>query len=165
MIGERIKKFRIYEKLTMKVFAELIGITQGALSGLESCKSKPSSDTLASIVKHTNINPVWLLIGEGQMYAGDEVPSEMAIAANGNPISLEHVVELGHIDVVKKFKDKPTAKRMNENLLDIEQRSRKVFEKMDKYIADTAETVRLSVDDVHAGGGEAGSARKNGVDG
>ena len=140
----------------MKAFADVIGITQGALSGLESGKSKPSSDTLASIVKHTNINPVWLLLGEGEMYA----VIEHADVVNGDSVPLSNVVELQHIDVVKQFKDKPTAKRMNENLVDIERLSPNVFKKVDKYLEDTAETVRLTVGDSASGGAPVEDARK-----
>jgi transcriptional regulator with XRE-family HTH domain len=64
LIGKRIKSFRIDNGYKTKEFADIIGITQGALSGLENEKSKPSAETLESLVRHTNINPKWLLTGE-----------------------------------------------------------------------------------------------------
>ena len=72
MYGSRIRKYRKSKGLKTKEFARLIGISQGALSGLETGKSKPSADTLASIVQHTDINPIWLLTGKGKRYLSEE---------------------------------------------------------------------------------------------
>ena len=66
-ISERLKHYRVIKRLNVIEFSKLLGISQGALSGLENKKSKPSSDTLANFYKNTDINIVWLLTGEGEM--------------------------------------------------------------------------------------------------
>lgn len=50
-------------------FAKLIGISQGSLSDIENGKTKPSAETLASIVRNTDINAAWLLTDIGDMEA------------------------------------------------------------------------------------------------
>ena len=65
--GERIKKYRLYKGLKGIEFCKIIGISSGSFSDIENEKTKPSADTIASIVKNTDINPYWLLTGEGEM--------------------------------------------------------------------------------------------------
>jgi len=62
-IGERIKAFRIREKMTLVQLANLIGISHGSLSGLENNKSKPSAETLSNLCLYTDIDIEWLLTG------------------------------------------------------------------------------------------------------
>lgn len=63
-IGSRIRQFREQTGHKVKGFAELIGISQGSLSDIENEKTMPSAKTLASLVRITDIEPVWLLTGE-----------------------------------------------------------------------------------------------------
>lgn len=64
MIGQRIKEYR--ESIGLKVipFANKIGIAQSTLSAIETGKSKPSAETLAQIIRNTDIDAVWLITGE-----------------------------------------------------------------------------------------------------
>jgi transcriptional regulator with XRE-family HTH domain len=66
-IGERIKHFRMNLRYKVGEFAKIIGISQGSLSDIENSKTKPSADTLGSIVRHTDIEPNWLIAGFGPM--------------------------------------------------------------------------------------------------
>src|ERR1700756_4910300 len=68
MIGHKIREFRLAKKLTVKKFAEIINISQGSLSDIENEKTKPSADTIVSITRNTDINPLWLLTDEGEMF-------------------------------------------------------------------------------------------------
>jgi transcriptional regulator with XRE-family HTH domain len=68
-IGKRIKAFRKSKKLSGKNLAEIIRISQGSLSDLENDKTTPKSSTIESIIRNTDINPVWLMTGEGEMTA------------------------------------------------------------------------------------------------
>ena len=70
-IGQRIKKYRKSKGLKLREFAKLIGIAQGTLSDIENNKYIPSGDTLSKIVRETDINPSWLLIGQGGMVIGE----------------------------------------------------------------------------------------------
>jgi transcriptional regulator with XRE-family HTH domain len=65
MIGVRIKSYREGKSLKVAGLAGIIGVSQGSLSDIENGKTKPSADTLAKIVRHTDIDPRWLLTGEG----------------------------------------------------------------------------------------------------
>ncbi len=64
-IGTRIKGYRTKKGFKVKEFSEKIGISQGTLSDIENEKTKPSADTLSLIIRHTDINPNWLLTGHG----------------------------------------------------------------------------------------------------
>jgi transcriptional regulator with XRE-family HTH domain len=67
-IGERIRNYRKSIDISGKDFAKIIGISAGSLSDIENEKTNPSSDTLSSMVRNTEINPTWLLTGEGPMH-------------------------------------------------------------------------------------------------
>lgn len=67
MIGARIRDYRQRKGLKVADFAKLIGISQGSLSDIENGKTKPSADTLASIIRNTDIDSKWLMIGEGDI--------------------------------------------------------------------------------------------------
>ncbi len=66
-IGKRIKDYRLKKNLKVKELSEKIGISQGTLSDIENEKTKPSSDTLSLMIRHTDINPNWLLTGQGPL--------------------------------------------------------------------------------------------------
>jgi len=65
MIGPRIRELRKMKGANVTNFAEIIGISQGSLSDIENGKTNPSADTLASIVRKTDIDAGWLLTGVG----------------------------------------------------------------------------------------------------
>ncbi|MFN3480996.1 MAG: helix-turn-helix domain-containing protein [Thermodesulfovibrionales bacterium] len=67
-IGNRIRQYRKAEGLTVRAFAKLVGISQGSLSDIENGKWVPSGAVIASLVQKTDINPMWLLTGQGAMY-------------------------------------------------------------------------------------------------
>lgn len=85
MIGKRIQEYRISLRLKVGEFAKIIGISQGSLSDIENIKTKPSADTIAAIVRNTDIRPEWLLTGEGQIRKGD------FRTGAGGPFSPDHV--------------------------------------------------------------------------
>ncbi len=66
-IGNRIKKYRLNKGLKGVEFSKIIGISSGSLSELEKENTKPSADTIISIINKTDINVYWLLIGKGEM--------------------------------------------------------------------------------------------------
>lgn len=63
MLGQRLKQWRKERKITLVELSELIGTANGALSAIETGKTKPSAETLASLAKNTDIDIKWLLIG------------------------------------------------------------------------------------------------------
>lgn len=70
-VGQRLRHFRKAQNLKLIELAEIIGISHGSLSQIETEKTKPSSDTIESLFKNTNINLGWLLSGEGPMLRSD----------------------------------------------------------------------------------------------
>ena len=71
MIGTRVRRFRNYKKLTLAQLSAEIGISLNSLASIETGKTKPSSDTLESLVESTDINPDWLITGRGNMIKGE----------------------------------------------------------------------------------------------
>jgi len=89
-IGKRIRSYRKEKGLKVKELAQIIGISQGSLSDIENEKTKPSADTLSSIVRNTDINPYWLLTGKGPMLKeGDHLFAHQGL----NPQVVKDVIE------------------------------------------------------------------------
>lgn len=64
-IGQRIKTVR--GELSQKAFGLRIGLSQTAVTALETNQSEPRLGTFNSIVDAFNVNPEWLRTGLGQM--------------------------------------------------------------------------------------------------
>lgn len=64
----RIKKIINAKNISDTKFAESCGIKQTAFSSMFIRDSVPKSDLLEKIIKNYNINPEWLLTGEGEMF-------------------------------------------------------------------------------------------------
>jgi DNA-binding XRE family transcriptional regulator len=71
-LGERLRAFRKEKRQTLKELSELIGISHGTLSDIETGKTKPSADTLASLCRNADISIEWLLTGNGEPYSKGE---------------------------------------------------------------------------------------------
>lgn len=71
MVGRRLREYRKSKGIFGKDLAKRIGISAGSFSDIENEKTKPSSDTIASIIRQTDINPVWLMTGDGPMLRGE----------------------------------------------------------------------------------------------
>jgi transcriptional regulator with XRE-family HTH domain len=65
-LGHRLRNYRKILGVNGSVFASIIGISQGSLSDIETNKTKPSTKTLAGLIRNTDINIEWLLTGEGK---------------------------------------------------------------------------------------------------
>ncbi|NVN97663.1 helix-turn-helix transcriptional regulator [Candidatus Nomurabacteria bacterium] len=86
MIGKRIQEYRMSLRYKTKEFAQIVGISQGSLSDIENLKTKPSADTLESLVRNTDINPEWLLTGEGSVKRGERVKFSAAGELEGEAV-------------------------------------------------------------------------------
>lgn len=64
-IGERIRQVR--GKLSQAEFATKLGVSKGAIGSYESEKQKPGMQFLYAVCDNFNIEPRWLLMGEGEM--------------------------------------------------------------------------------------------------
>lgn len=63
-MGERLREYRKSKGWKLVELAENINISHGSLSNLENNKTKPSAETLASLVCYTDIDIEWLLTGQ-----------------------------------------------------------------------------------------------------
>lgn len=63
VIGNNVRRLRKIHNLNQIDFANLIGVSQGSLSDIESGKSKPSVETVVSIHLKFGCSLEWLLIG------------------------------------------------------------------------------------------------------
>ena len=66
-MNNRIKQVRIESELSMRAFAERIGISSGAISHLEDGKNNPSERTIRAICSEFNVRRQWLEEGVGPM--------------------------------------------------------------------------------------------------
>lgn len=71
LANERISQLRDILGLSQSEFSEHIGITQGALSQLETRKSKLSMSTINAIHRAFNVNCNWLVSGDGKIFLVD----------------------------------------------------------------------------------------------
>jgi transcriptional regulator with XRE-family HTH domain len=66
-VGSRIRIYRKSRLLTIRELSVMTGIPRSTLSEAETLGRDIASAKLAALVLNTDINPVWLLTGEGQM--------------------------------------------------------------------------------------------------
>jgi len=105
MVGSRLREYRKRKKMMAKTLAKLIGISQGSLSDIENGKTKPSSDTLTSIVRHTDINPAWLLTGDGPVMRG-EIKEELDDVSKTVLEQMKDMDDDARRDVLKYLQEK-----------------------------------------------------------
>lgn len=75
-IGERLKKIRTDAGLLQKKFGELVGLDANTVSGYEIGRNKPGAARLYLIADKFNVNPEWLINGEGEPYKSQTVDAE-----------------------------------------------------------------------------------------
>jgi len=65
-IGWRLELYRVHLGLDAKAMSELIGISSGSYSELQSDSSKPSCDTILNIfnLSKNPVDIIWLLTGK-----------------------------------------------------------------------------------------------------
>ena len=68
-IGERIRRIRKENGLTLDKFGERIGIGKGSVSMMESGKSNVTNQTVLSICREFGVSEAWLREGVGDMAA------------------------------------------------------------------------------------------------
>jgi transcriptional regulator with XRE-family HTH domain len=84
-IGERIKSFREFLGKNGVQFSEIIKIKQNTLSQMEKGMTKPSAGTIANLIRYTDINPDYLLLGEGPVVREPKLPAAEIPADGSRP--------------------------------------------------------------------------------
>ncbi len=75
MIAERFKELRVFLNKTQSEFSLMIGVNQTTISSIEKGKSSPNVEVAEKVVKtFPNVNSVWLLTGEGEMFLDNVIP-------------------------------------------------------------------------------------------
>ena len=68
-IGERIRTAREYKELDQSTLAEKTGIVTRTLQRWEKGEQVPDGLAITRIAKVTNVQPTWILTGDGEMYS------------------------------------------------------------------------------------------------
>lgn len=80
-LGKRVLELRRVLNLQQKDMAKALGWAENAhskLSIIEKDKSKPAYDFVSLLINaYPQINPVWILKGEGDMFVSGYVPSDV----------------------------------------------------------------------------------------
>jgi plasmid maintenance system antidote protein VapI len=135
----RIARALILTDESNESLAQILGVNKNTISAYKNNRGDLKGIVLVGLAHHFGFNSEWLLTGVGEIYK-DAVPK----TENGEKEGVtDSAVDELHVDLIKNFKDKVRACRINKNLLEIEDLSPEVFEKVDKYISDTNDTVRL----------------------
>ncbi len=83
-LTERIEQVREELRLSRLAFCKHIGFPYPRYHHITGeRRSKPSADLLTAVATHTNVNPDWLLSGQGRPYRRGEGDAEAAGAAAG----------------------------------------------------------------------------------
>lgn len=108
IINQRIAQIRNYQQLMQKDFADNIGVSRSYISLVENGKSKPSIEMLTGIAScYPDINPGWLLTGQGDMHNIPKDPSPPITP----PVPKEpstHTLEKEFKQTLKQINDKLT---------------------------------------------------------
>ena len=77
--GRRVNAIRESLKLKQEDMAPSLGLSATRLSEIENDKSRPCHDFFYNIVKNYQVNPYYLLFGEGEMFVGSNEKLETDI--------------------------------------------------------------------------------------
>ena len=80
-MNNRIKEIRIKKGISQKALANMIGVSDAAVSKIESGTNNPSDRTVKLIVDKLGVNEHWLRTGEGEPFVEQLPPSDMDLLA------------------------------------------------------------------------------------
>ncbi|MDI7165923.1 helix-turn-helix domain-containing protein [Leptospira santarosai] len=113
----RLRKVFEESGLNQSDFAESIGLKPSSFSDLLYGRAKnPSVETVSNLIKTYNVNPLWLMTGEGPEKNPRHAPS---------PLSEEKIREMDlHDRRVRKMTTTPGATEMLDDYLTLDERDR-----------------------------------------
>lgn len=97
-ISLRIKELRNKKNLNQSDFANLLGVSQAAISHYEKNERIPNSDLLSKMADKLNVNLHWLLLGEGPMFK-EEIEGDIGIIK----IRINKINKMGIIEEGDEF--------------------------------------------------------------
>lgn len=104
-IGERIRKLR--GALSQEEFARRINASKTAVGAYERDSSKPGADAILSICAQFDVEPKWLLAGEGPMRGDDPIEGNNPLSISNasapwSPMATNHrVVPIAKTEVIE----------------------------------------------------------------
>jgi transcriptional regulator with XRE-family HTH domain len=121
-IGKRLKIVRDCDGLTREAMASKLGVHKNTLGSYETGKSLPDSGVLNRLLDmHPELNPIWLLTGEGEMKrndspvsAPDPAPTDPQTACTALDDETAELVTL-----LKRYGNKALVEEMKKRLLKI----------------------------------------------
>ncbi len=90
MIGSRFKEVRKNLGYSQKEFAKLLGIGLTTLKDYEREKFTPKTEAVLKLITLFNINPNWLLTGQGEMFLNES--SQKNIGVNYGGIQIGNII-------------------------------------------------------------------------
>ncbi len=108
MLSERIKKARNNAKLSQEELAKKLKVGKRTLVDYERGSSEPKVSTLLKIADFCNVNPNWLLTGEGEMTSKQDISnSNINNIKNSSNIAIgENITITTHSKEVSDLEDK-----------------------------------------------------------
>lgn len=134
--------------------ANAIDVSINAFSNRKRNSSIPYSE-FVQLAQKKNVSLNWLFHGVGPIYNDINIETNGNQTDNSNDQTISEdkytdyvIIEEEHIDLIKNFKDKPTAKDVNEKLVDLERMSERTYRKVVSHITEVWETVTDVFDEI-----------------
>lgn len=137
-LNERIRKARKYADLTQQALSEELSVSIRALKNYEKDAGKVTVSLVQNIALACGVNEIWLLTGYGDMVEG---VASFKRAANSEEFEDDEIIR-EHIEIVRQFEDKLTAKEINLNLREIEVLDRAEFKDAAGYLRGVANMLK-----------------------
>lgn len=94
MILERIKEYIDFKKLAVSAFERSIGMSNASFGKSLKNGGAIGTDKLENILNiYTDINPVWLLTGKGDMLIGEKSSTSESIDVNAGNYFIEKIAQ------------------------------------------------------------------------
>lgn len=164
--SERLKLIRKeLGNISQQKLADNIGISVNRIKAIEAGKYNITSELAIKLESFCHFNFKWIMTGLGGPYDGTSryqaIHLDDSCMKEKEKDSLYNgtAVELDHIDIVRRFKNKRSARDINRDLLELERINPKAFEKACSYIKGMLDYASVnSVDDYN------GQDRRSGQD-
>jgi transcriptional regulator with XRE-family HTH domain len=129
---DRIKKARNFAELTQQQLAKLIDVSLATIKNYEKDASAAKVCIVLKIASACNVDEGWLVTGRGHMSAQPHITESEKIKR----------IIIEHQGVVKNLKDPERARDINKRLLEIEELSEKIYDRVDTYIEAARDSAR-----------------------
>jgi len=133
-LEKRLKEARKNIGYTQKQLAERLDIALRTYSSYEKDASNLSVGLAEKISKICKISDIWLLTGKGEMFLTENNIDPIPKPQNNEIVSYQDVVEAEHAKLIRGFKNKERAKRLNEKLIKLEDLSEVQLDKLEQDI-------------------------------